>query len=348
MPAVNGRCLLAAGWFLLAAVFARETAVNVGTVTYVMEGEYMKRKRTDKRTAKWKGNIQLTLLALPGILYFLIFKYIPLYGLVLPFKDYKIALGFWKSKWCGFQNFEFLFKGKDAMQALKNTLVYNAVDTILGTVVCLVIALALYEVGSRLVRTYQSMLLVPYFLSWVVISMAFKAFLDSDSGLFNHILISLGKEPVSWYTDASKWPVILVLSYIWKGMGYSGIIYYCSLMGINKELFEAAKIDGANKAQCIRYISLPMLRSVVITLFILEMGKVMYGDFGLYYNLPLNSSLLYKTTDVLDTYVYRALLVLGDTGMAAAAGFFQSVAGFFLVILTNWIVKRMDKEQGLF
>ncbi len=308
----------------------------------------MKRKRTNNRKAKWRGNIQLTLLALPGILYFLIFKYIPLYGLVLPFKDYKIALGFWKSKWSGFQNFEFLFKGRDAMQALRNTLVYNALGTVLSLAICVAIALALYEVSSRLVRTYQSMLLVPYFLSWVVISMAFKAFLDVDYGLFNHILISLGKEPVSWYTDASKWPVILVLSNVWKGMGYNGIIYYCSLMGINKELFEAAKIDGANKLQCIRYISLPMLRSVIITLFILRMGSVMYADFGMYYNLPLNSALLYKTTDVLDTYVYRSLLVLGDTGMAAAAGFFQSVVGFFLVIFTNWIVKKMDKDQGLF
>lgn len=301
-----------------------------------------------RRAERFKTNFPLTLLAIPGILYFVIFHYIPLFGLVLPFKDYKVSLGLWKSPWTGLKNFEFLFKGESAMLALKNTVIYNFIFIILGTVVSLLIALALYEMSKKAVKAYQTMLLIPYFISWVVIAMAFQAFLDVEYGVFNKMLQFFGKEKIMWYGDPKPWPIILIVSNVWKGMGYNAIIYYGSLMGIDSELFEAAKIDGASRLKQIWYITLPLLKSIIVTLFILNVGSILRADFGLFYNLPLNSPLLYKSTEVIDTFVYRSMIELGDTGMAAAAGFFQSVVGFFLVITTNKIVNKIDSSQGLF
>ena len=300
------------------------------------------------RFKRFKENFPLTFLAIPGIIYFVIFHYIPLFGLVLPFKDYKVNLGLLGSKWTGFKNFEFLFSGDSAMNALKNTFFYNIVFIFLGTVVALMIALALYEMGKRATKLYQTMLLIPYFISWIVIALAFQAFFDVDYGLLNKILVAVGKEKIMWYGDPEVWPAILIISNVWKGMGYSAIIYYGSLMGIDSELFEAAKIDGASKIKQIWYITLPLLKPIIVTMFILNVGKILYSDFGLFYNLPLDSPLLYSKTEVVDTFVYRAMMDLGDTGMAAAAGFFQSVVGFFLVIITNKIVKKIDSNQGLF
>lgn len=277
-----------------------------------------------------------------------IFCYVPLYGLVLPFKDFKLDLGFFKSEWVGFQNFEFLFKGSDMITATKNTVLYNLVFIFGGQIVAVTLALLLFEVSKRAVKTYQTLLLLPYFVSWVVLSYALRGFLDMDVGLFNSIIEKFGGEPIMWYTEPKYWPVILIIANIWKGMGYGAVVYYASLMGVDKELFEAAEIDGAGKLKQMWYISLPMLKSIMTMMIILNIGKIFYGDFGLFYNMPLNSSLLYSTTDVIDTFVFRSMMVMGDIGMSAAAGFFQSVCGFILVLTTNLIVRKIDNENALF
>lgn len=296
----------------------------------------------------FKKNGELTLLALPAVALLFIFHYIPLYGLVLPFKDYKYNLGFFKSEWIGLENFEFLFRGSGIAAATRNTILYNLAFIVMGTIAALAVALTLYELSRKMVKLYQTVLMLPYFVSWVVVGYAFSAFLDMEYGVFNHILNLFGKDSVMWYNDPSKWPVLLVLINIWKGVGYGGLIYYASLMGIDHTYYEAAKLDGAGKLKQLWYISIPMIRQMIIIQLILSIGKIFNGDFGLFYNVTMNSTLLYPTTDVIDTFVYRSLINLGDIGMSAAATFYQSVVGFLLVIATNCIVRKIDSESALF
>ena len=300
------------------------------------------------KMTKLKKNLPLATLALPGFVVLILFRYLPMFGLVLPFKDYKLNLGFLKSDWCGFQNFEFLFKSKDVLIATRNTLLYNIAFIILGIVFGVLIALMLYEMTARYVKVYQTILYLPYFISWVIVSYILKTLLDADSGLMNTIIEKLGGNAVNWYSEKKYWPFIIILSSTWKGLGSNAIMYYAALIGINPEYYEAAKIDGAGKLKQIWYISIPMIKNVIIVLFIMHVGKIMYADFGLFYNLPLNSPLLYPATDVLDTYVYRALLNLGDIGMSSAAAFYQAVIGFVLVVATNLLVKKIDPDSGLF
>ena len=297
---------------------------------------------------RFRNNLPLTALALPGIIMIFIFSYIPLYGLVLPFKDFKLDLGFFGSEWVGFENFRFLFSGSDMLNATKNTVLYNLFFVFIKPFFSVILALMLFEVSKRWVKFYQTLLLLPFFVSWVVLSYALRVFLDMDVGMFNMIIKQFGGEPVMWYTDPKYWPVILIISAIWKGMGYDAVLYYAALMGVDRELFEAAEIDGAGKLRQMWYISLPMLKSIIVMMMILNIGKIFYGDFGLFYNLTLNSSLLYQTTDVIDTYVFRTMMVMGDVGMSAAACFLQSVVGFILVLATNLIVRRVDNDNALF
>jgi len=298
--------------------------------------------------SRFVKNFPLTFLALPGIIVLFIFNYIPLYGLILPFKNYRFNLGFWNSPWVGFTNFKFLFTGQTILNATRNTVVYNLIFIFLGTALSILLALMLFELKKRSVKVYQTIIFLPYFVSWVVAAFIFRALLDMDYGILNKFLVAIGKEPVMWYNDPKYWPIILILANFWKGLGYSSVIYYASLMGINKEYFEAAKIDGAGKFVQIWYISVPLIKPIIIITILLNVGRIFYGDFGLFYNVPLNSSLLLSTTDVIDTFVYRSLIDLGDIGMASAAGFYQSVVGFILVILSNYIVKKIDSEYVLF
>lgn len=277
-----------------------------------------------------------------------VFNYIPLYGLVLPFKKYDYSLGFFKSPWAGLENFKFLLDNEAVALATRNTILYNVAFIILGTAMSVLIALMLYEMRSGYVKTYQTFLFLPHFISWVVAAYAAKVFLDIDFGMINKFLVSIGKEPVAWYNKPGCWPYILIIAEIWKGMGYNAIIYYAALTGTDKSLFEAASIDGAGKLKQIWYISLPSIKPMIIIMTILKIGRIFYGDFGLFYNFTLNSSLLYSTTDIVDTYVYRSLITLGDIGMSSAAGFYQAVLGFILVVTTNWIVNKIDSDNALF
>ena len=210
------------------------------------------------------------------------------------------------------------------------------------------LALLLYEVSSKAVKTYQTILLLPYFISWVVVAYILNTLLDVENGVLNRLLAVFGVEEVMWYSEPKYWRFILPLVNIWKGIGYGAILYYASLMGISPEYYEAARIDGAGKLKQIWYISIPAVKSIIIMQIILGIGKVFHSDFGLFYNVTQNSTLLYETTDVIDTFVYRSLMNLGDIGMSSAAAFYQSVAGFILVIITNYLVKKIDQDNALF
>ena len=290
----------------------------------------------------------LTFMALPTIIYMIIFNYIPLYGLILPFKNFNASKGLFGSDWCGFENFKFLFGGNSILVPLRNTIIYNILFILIGTAFCIIIALMLFEVSKGYVKFFQTSFLLPYFISFVAVSFIVNVFLDMDAGILNSFIMKLGGERVMWYNDPKYWPIILTISHVWKGFGYTALIYYAALMGLDKSVFEAATIDGASKLQQVWYISIPLIKSNVILMFILSVGKIFNSDFGLFYNVPLNSPMLYPATDVVDTFVYRALTQTGDIGMASAAGMMQSLAGFILVVITNYIVSKLDSDNAMF
>lgn len=313
-----------------------------------MQNGRLENNMLKKLGKNFRKNLPLTILALPAVLLLFVFNYIPLFGLVLPFKKFRYDKGFWGSEWAGFQNFEYLFTSSDALRATRNTVLYNLVFIFGGMIVAVAIALMLYEMSKRAVKVFQTLLLLPYFISWVVVSYAVRAFLDMDYGLINGFLTALGAEPIMWYNHYECWPYIIIISNIWKGMGYGALVYYAALMGTNEELYEAARIDGAGKLKQIWYISIPTIRPMISMMLILNIGNMLSSDFGLFYNVPLNSTLLYETTDVLSTFTYRALIGMGNVGMSSAASFYQSVVGFFLVLLANWLTKKISEENSLF
>lgn len=292
----------------------------------------------------------LYLMMVPGLAYLLINNYMPLAGLQLAFKKFKYALGIWKSDFNNFKNFTYLFKSSDAWIIIRNTVGYNLVFILLGTVVAIFVAILLNMVRvKRMQKFYQTVILIPHLTSYVIVSYIVYAFLGQDNGMINNSLLKvLGMEPIAWYTEAAYWPYILVITQLWKTFGYNSIIYYATIVGIDQTYYEAAIVDGATWWKQVRYITLPMLKPVIVTLTLLAIGRMFYSDFGLFYQVPMNIGLLYDATNTIDTYVYRGLLETNDVGRASAAGFIQSVMGFFLVLGTNAIVRRVDREQALF
>lgn len=304
------------------------------------------------RLNRWRRrNGTLLLMALPALLLLFVFAYLPMLGIIIAFKDYRAAKGIFDSDWIGFKNFEFLFGSGDAWKIIFNTLFLNGLFIVTMTIAALGIAILMNEIRERnkwLTNFYQSALLLPHFISYVIVSYFVFAFLNSDNGMINHVITSAGGEPVSWYTSPQYWPAILTSVNLWKHAGFNSIIYLSGILAINPDYYEAARIDGANKWQQIKGITLPLLTPLVIITTLLAIGRIFYADFGLFFQVPRDNSLLYSTTDVIDTYVFRALRVTGDVGQAAAAGFFQAVVGFVLVLLANWAVRRVDKEKSLF
>lgn len=292
----------------------------------------------------------LYLMMVPGLAYLLINNYMPLAGLQLAFKKFKYALGIWKSDFNNFKNFTYLFKSSDAWIIIRNTVGYNLVFILLGTVVAIFVAILLNMVRvKRMQKFYQTVILIPHLISYVIVSYIVYAFLGQDNGMINNSLLkALGMEPIAWYTEAAYWPYILVITQLWKTFGYNSIIYYATIVGIDQTYYEAAIVDGATWWKQVRYITLPMLKPVIVTLTLLAIGRMFYSDFDLFYQVPMNIGLLYDATNTIDTYVYRGLLETNDVGRASAAGFIQSVMGFFLVLGTNAIVRRVDREQALF
>lgn len=294
------------------------------------------------------------LMVLPGALWFLFFSYIPMFGTVIAFKDYRIGRdGFlsslMQSEWVGFKNFEYLFSTNDAYLITRNTILYNVVFIILGLVCAVAMAIILSEiVNKRLAKVYQTGMFLPHFLSWVIVGYFTFSFLSVDKGVLNHFLVWLGQDPVSWYSEAKYWPYILVFLNLWKGIGYSSVVYLAAIVGIDKTYYEAAMIDGASKWQQIRHITIPSISTLMTILTLLAVGRIFYADFGLFYQIPRDSGPLYSVTNVIDTYVYRGLKVTGDISMSTAAGLYQSFVGFILVMTSNWIVRKFNKENALF
>ena len=300
--------------------------------------------------ARIRHNIPLYLMFLPGAIYLLINNYIPMAGLVIAFKQVNWNKGILKSPWVGFSNFEYLFKTKEAWNITRNTLGYNIIFIILGTVIAIAVAILLNEITSMMLKkTYQTVILLPYLISMVVVSYLVYAMLSSENGFVNlSILRPLGKQEISWYTESKYWPAILIIIYIWKTFGYNCILYYATLVGIDRGYYEAAVIDGASRWQQIRHITLPELVPTIITLTLMSIGKIFYSDFGLFYQVPMDSGPLYDVTNTIDTYVYRGLIRQNNVGMSSAAGFYQSSIGFVLVLLANYAVRRISKENALF
>ncbi len=299
-------------------------------------------------------NKAMLFMVLPGTLWFLLFSYLPMFGTIIAFKEYRFSRdGFWasivNSEWVGFQNFKFLFSTNDAYIITRNTVLYNFVFIILGLILSVVLAIVLSEiVNKKLAKVYQTGMFLPYFLSWVIVGYFAFSFLSMDKGMLNQILGWFGMEPVQWYSEAKYWPIFLTLISLWKSVGYNSVVYLAAIMGIDKSLYEAAMIDGANKWQQIKAITLPMLKPLMTILTLLAIGKIFYADFGLFYQVPRDSGTLYSVTNVIDTYVYRGLKTTGEIGMSTAAGLYQSVVGFILVMVSNYIVRKYDKDNALF
>jgi putative aldouronate transport system permease protein len=310
------------------------------------------RERTPSlRRRRFKRNLALFGLALPATLLLLVFKYLPMGGLVLAFKDYRPLEGIFGSPWNGLQNFMFFVRSSLIWDVTRNTLLYNLSFIILTPIVSVTMAIMLYELARPIfIKIYQTLLFLPFFMSWVVVSILLYAFLNTQHGLINTLLASVvGMEPIRWYTRPELWPFIIVFMHLWKSAGYSTVIYYAGLMGIDPTLYEVAQIDGASRWQRITRITLPMLSQLIVIMAILGIGRIFFADFGLFYQLPLQSGTLLPTTDVINYFTYRALIEIRDYGMAAAVGIYQSVMGLLLVVLTNWLAARVsDGEHGLF
>lgn len=295
-----------------------------------------------------KRKYPLLLLALPGIVVVFLFNYLPLSGLVIAFKDVDYSKGIWSSDWVGLKNFEFFFKSNDAARITRNTLMMNALFIVFTTLLSIVVAILLYNASKRMVRLTQTILFLPYLISWIVASYALESFIDTRYGVINQLLAGVGKDAVNFYYTPNAWIVIILVCYVWKNVGYYSIIYYTRLLSIDPTYYEAADIDGASAWQKIRYITLPQLRPLILMLCLIQVGNIFYSDFGMYYFLTRNNGMLYPVTDVIDTYVFRALKTVNDPGMGAAVGLFQSLMGFGLVIGANALVKRIDEEGALF
>ncbi|WP_246073217.1 ABC transporter permease [Paenibacillus dokdonensis] len=300
-----------------------------------------------KKLKKYK---MLYLMLIPGVVYLLINNYAPMFGIIIAFKDVNFAKGIMNSDWVGLKNFEYLFKTEDAYIITRNTILYNLVFIALNLVVAVALAVLLYELKNRfLPRLYQSIILLPYLMSSVIIGYLVYSLLSMETGLINNtILPLLGRGGVMWYNDPKYWPYILTLVKIWSTAGYLSIVYFAAVVGIDHEYYEAATLDGASKLQRIFKITIPLITPVIIIMTLLQIGRIFYSDFGLFYQVPLDSGVLMPTTNVIDTYVYRALLKNGDIGMSSAAGVYQSIVGFIIILISNYVVKKINPDNSLF
>ena len=290
------------------------------------------------------------LMALPALLYLLINNYIPMGGMVIAFKNYQYNKGIWGSSWSGLKNFEFLFKTNDAWTITRNTILYNLTFIILDTIMAITLAILLNEIRSKKMKKfYQTVMLLPYLLSMVIVSYLVYGFLSPDQGYVNKtILAVMGIDGQNWYSRADIWPFVIVFVHMWVIVGYNSIIYLSTLVGIDRSFYEAADVDGATMWQKIRFITIPNLKPTIITMCLLSIGHIFYSDFGLFYQVPLNSGSLYDVTSTIDTYVYRGLMQSSNVGMSSAAGVYQSLVGFALVLSANWIVNKISRENALF
>ena len=297
-----------------------------------------------------REDLPLYLMALPTLIFLVIFCYIPMGGLVMAFQSLNVSKGIFGSPFIGLKNFQFLFSTTDAFIITRNTVCYNLVFIVTNMAIAVLMSLVLSELRNRrFAKTMQTVYMMPYFLSWAVVAIVVTAFLHRDYGVVNQFLRSLGeKGKTDWYKERSVWPALLVFMNAWKGVGYQTVLYLAVISGIPMKYYEAAVLDGANKRQQAFHITLPNLRFIISISLIMAMGSIFRGDFGLFYVVTKNSGRLYQVTDVIDTYIYRSLTQLSNVGMSTAAGLYQSVVGLVMVLLANWIVTKVDPDSAMF
>ena len=308
--------------------------------------------RPIKVMGELKKNFSLFTMLIPGLLHLILFAYLPMFGVIIAFKKINFTQGILKSPWVGFANFRFLFNTSDAWIITRNTILYNQLFIFLGVILHLAVAIGLNEVKNKIVsKSCQTLMIMPHFLSMVVISYIAFAFFSNETGFMNHkILPMLGLGPVDWYVNPKPWPYILSIVHFWQGLGYGSIVYLASIAGIDKNLYEAAQIDGANKWRQITSITLPCLKPVITIMLIMAIGKIFNADFGLFYQVPQNSGATYSTTSVINTYVFNMMKSgsANSLGMSSAAALYQSVVGFVLVVGANAVVHKIDPERAMF
>ena len=316
--------------------------------------ENLQPEATQKKKGSWKrfftkDQLEMYSMMLPVFIQRFIFAYIPMVGAIVAFKRYKVKDGIFGSKWIGFRNFEFFFKSMDLHRVLRNTIGYNIVFILTGTLFAVLVALMLSFIRSRKsLKLYQTTLLFPHFMSWVVVSYMLLTYLDYKSGMLNGFLRKFGITPISWYSTMKWWPLIFVLLHLWKSVGSNSLIYYGAIIGVDTSLYESAALDGCSTWQTIRKMSIPMIKPTIVILLIMAVGGIFHGDFGLFYTVPKNSESIMEVTDILDTYLYRVMFVTGDVGVSAAIGLVQSVVGFLCTIGVNKLAKSVDESLALF
>lgn len=295
---------------------------------------------------------QMLLMAVPGVALMFMFSYLPMFGTVIAFKRYKVKQGIFGSAWMKplFRNFEILFrKNSQAIVAIRNTLFLNFLFITVGVVFAVFLALMFNEINNRAYRRVtQSLSFLPYFISTVVVGIFATSLMGYESGTINAVISSMGGEKINFYARPAMWPAIMLIVNLWKGAGYSSVVYLAAITGIDASYYEAARIDGATKRDEIRYITLPLLLPTIIVMTLLAIGKIMNADFGLFYNVTADNPNLYPTTDVLDTYIYRTLRQTGDMGISSAVGLFQSTCSLILVLISNAVARRIDENSALF
>ena len=312
--------------------------------------------RASGRFSKAKKTLMLLSMVAPGAIWLLLLRYLPMGGIILAFKNYKIypkdptfLNNLIHSKWVGLDNFKFLFTTGDSWVMIRNTLAYNIVFIILGMIIPVAFAIMMSELSKKFVaKTYQTLMFFPYFLSWVVVSYFLNAFIDAQYGLIPMAQRAAGETAVAWYPTPGPWPYIIVFANLWKNVGYSTVLYLAAITGIDQTQYEAAAIDGASKWQQILHVTLPNLRTMIAILFILNVGKIFNADFGLFWNVPMQNGALFSVTQVIDTYIYRVLMNTGNIGQSTAAGLLQNIVGFICIIGANAVVKKIDSDSTLF
>lgn len=318
-----------------------------GTTAVSEYDDILAQRAKIRKKEECKKNLPLYLMMVPGLIYLIANNYLPMFGIAIAFKKINYAVGIFKSPWVGLDNFEFLFKTKDAWLMIRNTVCYNLVWIVIDLVIAVFIAICMAEISSRrAAKVIQPVICFPSMVSAVLLSFIVYAFLSVSYGYLNTTVMA--DKPVNWYATAKYWPIILTIVHLWQNAGQSSIVYMASIGGIDKSLYESARLDGAGKWAQICHITLPMLKPMIILMTLMAVGRIFNSDFGLFYQVPLGSGLLYSTTQTIDTYVYRSLLELNNVSMSSAASVFQAIIGFVLVMISNTLVTIIDPENALF